>query len=76
VAEVLSRILGTPITSPDTSLQEALDAGMPETGAALERLNTAGQPARPEFAREFGPLTGFEEWAHRHMRPRSTRGAP
>ncbi|SDD30957.1 NmrA family NAD(P)-binding protein [Glycomyces harbinensis] len=70
IAEVLSRALATPIAAPDMTVQEALDAGMPPMGASLEWMNAAGQPARPEFARAFGiPLTGFEEWAHEHMRP-------
>lgn len=70
IAQILSRVLGAPITAPDMTLQEALAAGMPPMGASLDWLNTAGQPARPEFAGELGiPLTGFEQWANDHMRP-------
>lgn len=37
-------------------------------GAALEWLNVAGQPGRPEYARDLGiPLTTFEQWAHKHL---------
>lgn len=69
IAEVLSRALRAPISAPDMTLDEALAAGMPPMGASLEWMNAAGQPARPEFTKEFGiPLTGFEEWAHGHMR--------
>jgi uncharacterized protein YbjT (DUF2867 family) len=69
IAEVLSRALGTQISAPDMTLDEALDAGMPPMGASLEWMNAAGQPARPEFTKELGiPLTSFEEWAHDHMR--------
>jgi uncharacterized protein YbjT (DUF2867 family) len=71
IAEVLSRALATPLSAPDMTVQEALDAGMPPMGAHLEWMNAAGQPARPEFARAFGiPLTSFDEWANDHMRPR------
>ncbi|RCV48235.1 NmrA family NAD(P)-binding protein [Marinitenerispora sediminis] len=69
IAEVLSRALGTPLSAPDMTEEEALAAGMPMMGASHEWLNVAGQPARPEYARDLGlPVTGFEEWAHKHMR--------
>ncbi|MEV0085399.1 NmrA family NAD(P)-binding protein [Saccharopolyspora sp. NPDC050642] len=69
IAEVLSRALGTPLSAPDMTEQEALAAGMPAMGASHEWLNVAGQPGRPEYARNLGiPLTGFERWAHEHMR--------
>ncbi|MEV8062828.1 NmrA/HSCARG family protein, partial [Streptomyces antimycoticus] len=43
---------------------------MPEWGAGHVWLNEARQPARPAFARALGlPLTGFAEWARRHLRP-------
>jgi len=70
IAEVLSRALGTPLTAPDMTEDEAFAAGMPPMGATHEWMNVAGQPARPEFARELGiPLTSFDAWAHEHLRP-------
>ncbi|RII09651.1 NAD(P)H azoreductase [Streptomyces sp. YIM 130001] len=71
VAEVLSRALGTELTAPDMTEQEAIAAGMPPMGAAHEWLNvTGGQPAHPQFARDLGiPLTSFESWARAHMGP-------
>jgi uncharacterized protein YbjT (DUF2867 family) len=69
IAEVLSRALGTRLSAPDMTEEEALDAGMPGMGASHEWLNAHGQPARPEYARDLGiPLTGFEEWAQEHLR--------
>ncbi|TDD50103.1 NmrA family NAD(P)-binding protein [Saccharopolyspora elongata] len=69
IAEALSRALGKPLSAPDMTEQEALAAGMPAMGASHEWLNVAGQPGRPEYARDLGiPLTGFERWAHEHMR--------
>ncbi|GLY76914.1 NmrA/HSCARG family protein [Actinoallomurus iriomotensis] len=69
IAEVLSRALGTRLTAPDMTEEEALAAGMPAMGATHEWLNVAGQPGRPEYARALGlPLTSFEEWAREHMR--------
>ncbi|HEX6339667.1 NmrA/HSCARG family protein [Umezawaea sp.] len=68
IAEVLSRVLGTPLPAPTMTVEEALAAGMPPMGASHEWMNVEGQPARPEFAREFGiPLTSFETWAREHM---------
>lgn len=68
IAEVLSRALGTPLSAPDMTEEEALAAGMPAMGAALEWLNVAGQPGRPEYARDLGiPLTTFEQWAREHL---------
>ncbi len=68
IAEVLSRVTGTPLSAPDMPEEQALAAGMPAMGAGHEWLNAAEQPGRPEFARAFGiPLTGFEEWAQEHM---------
>ena len=65
VAAVLSDVLGAPLTAPDMTMEEALAAGMPMMGAGHDFLN-AGQPARPEFARELGiPLTRLEDWAAR-----------
>ncbi|MFD8462754.1 NmrA family NAD(P)-binding protein [Streptomyces antimycoticus] len=70
VAEVLSDVVGTEVTAPSMTAEEALAAGMPEWGAGHAWLNEARQPARPAFARALGlPLTGFAEWARRHLRP-------
>ncbi|MEV4753225.1 NmrA/HSCARG family protein [Streptosporangium sp. NPDC049248] len=70
IAEVLSRALGTELTAPDMTEEEAIAAGMPVwAGISHEHMNVAGQPARPEYARALGiPLTSFEEWAHEHLR--------
>jgi uncharacterized protein YbjT (DUF2867 family) len=69
IAEVLSRALGTRLSAPDMTEEEALAAGMPGMGASHEWLNAHGQPARPEYARDLGiPLTGFEQWAQQHLR--------
>ncbi|GAA4865419.1 NmrA family NAD(P)-binding protein [Saccharopolyspora cebuensis] len=68
IAEVLSRALGTPLPAPDMTEQEALAAGMPAMGATHEWLNVAGQPGRPQYARDLGlTLTSFEEWSQGHM---------
>ncbi|GAA5141489.1 NmrA/HSCARG family protein [Pseudonocardia adelaidensis] len=70
IAEVLSRALGTSLTAPDMTEEEALAAGMPPMGASHEWMNVAGQPGRPEFARALGiPLTSFDAWARERMRP-------
>ncbi|MGW2292068.1 NmrA family NAD(P)-binding protein [Streptomyces phaeochromogenes] len=70
IAEVLSRALGTQLSAPDMTEEEALAAGMPAMGATHEWLNVAGQPGRPQYARDLGiPLTSFEEWTQQHMRP-------
>ncbi|MGC7096052.1 NmrA family NAD(P)-binding protein [Amycolatopsis lurida] len=64
IAEVLSRVLGTPLSAPDMTEEEAFAAGMPGMGASHEWLNVVGQPARPRFAKDLGlALTGFEDWA-------------
>ncbi|MEU9883521.1 NmrA/HSCARG family protein [Streptomyces phaeochromogenes] len=70
IAEALSRALGTQLSAPDMTEEEALTAGMPAMGANHEWLNVAGQPGRPQYARDLGiPLTSFEEWAQERMRP-------
>lgn len=70
IAEVLSCALGTQLSAPDMTEEEALAAGMPPMGASHEWLNVVGQPGRPQYARDLGiPLTSFEEWAQEHMRP-------
>ncbi|WP_326610983.1 NmrA family NAD(P)-binding protein [Streptomyces scopuliridis] len=72
IAEVLSRALDTELSAPDMTEEEARAAGMPGMGAGHEWMNVAGQPARPEYARDLGiPLTSFEEWAQEHMRARA-----
>lgn len=69
IAEVLSRALGTPLVAPNMTEEEALAAGMPAMGASHEFVNVAGQPGRPEYAKELGiPLTGFDTWARKHLR--------
>ncbi len=69
IAEVLSRALGTRLSAPDMTEEQARAAGMPEMGSSHEWLNVAGQPARPQYAKELGiPLTSFEAWAREHMR--------
>jgi uncharacterized protein YbjT (DUF2867 family) len=71
IAGVLSRALGTEVSVPDMTLEEAVAAGMPGMGASShEFVDVVGQPARPEYARAFGiPLTTFEEWAYETLRP-------
>jgi uncharacterized protein YbjT (DUF2867 family) len=70
IAEVLSRVLGTRVSAPDMTEEEAFAAGMPPMGVAHEWLNVAGQPARPRYARDLGiPVTSFEQWAREHLRP-------
>ncbi|TQM32965.1 NmrA/HSCARG family protein [Nocardia bhagyanarayanae] len=69
IAETLSRALNMRLAAPDMTEEQALAAGMPSFAAALEWLNVAGQPGRPQYARDLGiPLTSFEEWTQRHMR--------
>lgn len=68
IAGVLSRVLGTSLSAPDMTEEEALAAGMPAMGASLDWLNVAGQPGRPQYATDLGiPLTTFEQWARRHL---------
>lgn len=75
VAEVLSRALGRQLSAPDMTEEEAVAAGMPAMGASHKWLNAAGQPGRPQFARDLGiPLTSFDEWAREHMRAESGHG--
>lgn len=69
IAEVLSEALGTPLSAPDMTEEQAVAAGMPPMGASHAFMNVEGQPARPEYARALGiPLTGFGSWARQHMR--------
>ena len=68
IAAVLSRVLTTELSAPDMTEEQARAAGMPAMGAALEWLNAADQPGRPEYATDLGiPLTSFEEWASKYM---------
>ncbi|MGN5635757.1 NmrA family NAD(P)-binding protein [Streptomyces sp. AC154] len=70
IAEVLSQVLGTHLSAPDMTETQARAAGMPGPGASHEYLNVAGQPGRPEYARDLGiPLTTFETWARTYMSP-------
>jgi uncharacterized protein YbjT (DUF2867 family) len=70
IAAVLSRALGTQLSAPNMTVPEAFAAGMPGMGASHEWMNVAGQPARPQYARDFGiPLTSFEEWARQNLSP-------
>ncbi|MBF6347626.1 MULTISPECIES: NmrA family NAD(P)-binding protein [Nocardia] len=69
IAEVLSKALGTPLTAPDMTEEQAMAAGMPPMGASHAFMNVESQPARPEYARALGiGLTGFGSWADQHMR--------
>ncbi|MFI6761698.1 NmrA/HSCARG family protein [Micromonospora sp. NPDC050417] len=70
IAEVLSRALGTHLSAPNMTVEEAIAAGMPPMGASHEWMNAVPQPGLPKDARDLGiPLTSFEEWAQQHMRP-------
>ncbi|MFE2021838.1 NmrA family NAD(P)-binding protein [Streptomyces sp. NPDC059499] len=69
IAAVLSRTLGTELTAPDMTADEATAAGMPGMGFAQAHINEESQPARPAFARNLGlPLTAFETWTQEHLR--------
>ncbi|WP_020495612.1 NmrA family NAD(P)-binding protein [Sciscionella marina] len=69
IAEVLSIALGTRLSAPDMTEPEAVAAGMPPMGASHEWLNVAGQPGRPQYARDLGiPLTSFADWAGKSLR--------
>ncbi|MEO3859624.1 NmrA family NAD(P)-binding protein [Acrocarpospora sp. B8E8] len=69
IAEILSAALGTELTAPDMTEEEAIAAGMPQwAGVSHERINVTEQPARPEYARALGiPLTTFKEWTRKHL---------
>jgi uncharacterized protein YbjT (DUF2867 family) len=69
IAEILSRALGTPLTAPDMTEEQARAAGMGDMGATHEYVDVVGQPARPQFARALGiELTSFAEWADENLR--------
>jgi hypothetical protein len=53
IAEVLSRALGTRLSAPDMTVEEAIAAGMPPMGANHEWLNVVGQPGRPRYAKHM-----------------------
>ncbi|NKY42821.1 NmrA/HSCARG family protein [Nocardia cerradoensis] len=75
IAATLSRALGIPLQAPNMTVAQAVAAGMPPMGAALEWLNVAGQPGRPDYATALGiPLTSFEQWARTHLRTESASG--
>ncbi|CAL9669876.1 NmrA family NAD(P)-binding protein [Streptomyces sp. enrichment culture] len=68
IAEILGEHLGTALTAPDMTKEEAVAAGMPDMGFGQAALNEHPQPALPEFARELGvPLTDFRTWAREHV---------
>ncbi|WP_030453727.1 NmrA/HSCARG family protein [Herbidospora cretacea] len=69
IAAILSKALGTELTAPDLTEEEALAKGMPVwAGTSHERTGAVGQPARPEYARALGiPLTTFEEWTLKYL---------
>lgn len=69
IADILSGVLGVPLSAPDMTESQARAAGMPDMGATHEFMEVVGQPARPQFARALGiELTGFEEWARERLR--------
>jgi uncharacterized protein YbjT (DUF2867 family) len=45
IAEILSRTLGTHVSAPDMTEEQALAAGMPAMGVSHGWMNVAGQPA-------------------------------
>ena len=63
-AAILSEVLGTPITLPE-SPEQARAQGLPDHFAISQQLmSTHPAPARPEFARDRGlPTTPFATWA-------------
>ncbi|MEU5624563.1 NmrA family NAD(P)-binding protein [Streptomyces tendae] len=68
IAEILSGHLGTTLTPPDMTEDEAVAAGMPDMGFGQASLNEHPQPALPRFARDLGiPLTPFRNWARTHL---------
>ncbi|MFD5216510.1 NmrA family NAD(P)-binding protein [Streptomyces tendae] len=68
IAEILSGHLGTTLTPPDMTEDEAVAAGMPDMGFGQASLNEHPQPALPRFARDLGiPLTPFRTWARTHL---------
>jgi uncharacterized protein YbjT (DUF2867 family) len=74
IAKVLSHHLGTELTAPDLTKEEAVAAGMPDMGFGQAHINESPQPALPEFARDLGiPLTTFEAWAQAHLRTTTRR---
>ena len=69
IAATLSRHLGTELTAPDMTEEEATAAGMPDMGFGQSHLNEHPQPALPQLARDLGlPTTTLEVWARKHLR--------
>ncbi|WP_030377123.1 MULTISPECIES: NmrA/HSCARG family protein [unclassified Streptomyces] len=70
IADILSRVLGTTLTAPDMTEEEAVAAGLSGAGHGQAALNDHPQPADPSHARELGlPTTDFETWARAHLSP-------
>ncbi|KAA8885674.1 NmrA/HSCARG family protein [Nocardia colli] len=69
IADILSRALGTRLSAPNMTEEQALAAGMPAMGSTHEYLNVVGQPARPQYAKDLGiSLTSFDTWAQEYLR--------
>jgi uncharacterized protein YbjT (DUF2867 family) len=70
IAAALSHALGTELTAPDLTEQEAIAAGMPAVGFGQAHMNDIPSPALPEFAQALGlPVTPFETWTQTHLHP-------
>ncbi|MEU0135836.1 NmrA/HSCARG family protein [Streptomyces sp. NPDC006296] len=68
VAGVLARHLGTELTAPEMTPEEATAAGMPPMGFGQALINDHPQPAHPDFARALGiPLTSYEAWVRQQV---------
>ncbi|MFB8280370.1 NmrA family NAD(P)-binding protein [Nocardia colli] len=69
IADILSRALGTRLSAPNMTEEQALAAGMPAMGSTHEYLNVVGQPARPQYAKDLGiSLTSFATWTQEYLR--------
>ncbi|MFI8527343.1 NmrA family NAD(P)-binding protein [Promicromonospora sukumoe] len=68
-AEILSEVLGRPVSAPVLTPHEAVERGMlPAMVNGVERINANGTPARPEHVRALGlPTTDFRTWARRTL---------
>ncbi|GAA2231061.1 NmrA/HSCARG family protein [Promicromonospora sukumoe] len=68
-AEILSEVLGRPVSAPVLTPHEAVERGMlPAMVNGVERINANGTPARPEHVRALGlPTTDFRTWALRTL---------
>jgi uncharacterized protein YbjT (DUF2867 family) len=70
IADILSHVLGTTLTAPDMTEEEAVAAGLSGAGHGQSALNDHPQPAHPSHAHELGlTTTDFETWAHAHLSP-------